>query len=50
MGWMAGVHLLVGVMKEFFTLPPCPNWFWGPPSLFSGGYWGSFPGGKMARV
>jgi hypothetical protein len=33
---------------EFFTSPPCPDLLWGPSSLLSDGYQGSFPGGKAA--
>jgi hypothetical protein len=33
-------------VKGLFLYPLCPDRLWGPPSLLSNGYWGSFPGGK----
>jgi hypothetical protein len=33
--------------QEIFS---SPDRFWGPPSLLSSVYWGSFPGGKLARA
>jgi len=30
---------------EFFSLIPCPDRLWGPPSLLSNGYWMLFPWG-----
>jgi hypothetical protein len=30
---------------EFLSSPPCPERFWGPPSLLSNGYQGLFPWG-----
>jgi hypothetical protein len=31
---------------EFFSSPPCPERFWGPPNLPSNGYQGFFPWGQ----
>jgi len=33
-----------------FSSPPHPDRLWGPPSLLSNGYQGSFPGGKAAEA
>jgi hypothetical protein len=33
---------------EFFSSPPRPDRFCGPPSLLSNGKRGNFPGGKTA--
>jgi len=33
---------------EFFSSPPHPDRFWGPPSLLSNGYQGLFPWGREA--
>jgi hypothetical protein len=35
-GW--GVRVRVPVGARFFS-PHRPDWFWGPPSLLSNGYW-----------
>jgi len=35
---------------EFFFSTPCPDRLWGPPSVISNVYQGSFPGGKAAEV
>jgi hypothetical protein len=32
-----------GTGKGFFLYPLCPDQLWGPPSLLSNGYWGTFP-------
>jgi hypothetical protein len=39
-----GVRVALGV--RIFSSPCPPDRFWGPPSLLSNGYLGSFPGGK----
>jgi hypothetical protein len=38
-GWIPG-------MDRCFSTPHCPDWVWGPPSLPSNEYRGSFLGGK----
>jgi hypothetical protein len=35
--------------RGFFLYPLYPDRLWGPPSLLSNGYWGSFPGVKRGR-
>jgi hypothetical protein len=38
-GWTTGVQFSVGAMMEiFFSLPPRPDLFWGPPCLLSNVY------------
>jgi hypothetical protein len=37
------IHASPGRGWEFFSSPPRPNWFWGPPNLLSNGYQGFFP-------
>jgi hypothetical protein len=39
-----GVRVLVG--STIFISLYRPDQLWGPPSLSSNGYWGSFPGDK----
>jgi hypothetical protein len=37
-------EILLGILGrgwEFFSSPPCPEWFWGPPSLLSNGLLGA---------
>jgi len=49
MGWAVGLQFPTGsVMGFFFSSPPQPHRFWGPPSLLSSGYRGGapFPRGK----
>jgi hypothetical protein len=36
----------VAEAKRIFLYPLCPDCLWGPPSLLSNGYQGSFSGGK----
>jgi hypothetical protein len=38
MSWMIGVSS-PGSSWEFLSLPPCPDWLWGPPSLLSRKKW-----------
>jgi hypothetical protein len=35
--------------RKFFSLPKCPDWLWGPPSLPFKGYWSSLLGVKRPR-
>jgi hypothetical protein len=41
-----GVRVQDPVGARFFSSICHPDWFWGPPSLLSNGYWGCFPGIK----
>jgi hypothetical protein len=47
-----GLHeqnLLTSRGWEFFSLTPCPDWLWGPPSFLSNGCWGDlFMGVKQS--
>jgi hypothetical protein len=43
-----GVGVLVPIGSSIFSSPRRSDRFWGPPSLLSNGYRGSFPGGKAA--
>jgi hypothetical protein len=36
----------VPVRARIFSSPRRPDWFWGPPSLLSNGYWKFSPGIK----
>jgi hypothetical protein len=47
-GWMIG-YSNSGRSWEFFSLPPCSDWFWGLSSLLSNGYQGHFPWGQRGR-
>lgn len=39
--WTINVAFSFSILSS----PRCPDWFWGPPSLLSNGYWGLFPWG-----
>jgi hypothetical protein len=41
-----GVGVRVPVGSRIFSSPRRPDRLWGPPSILSNGYRGSFPGGK----
>jgi hypothetical protein len=43
-----GVGVRVPVGSRIFSPPRCPDWLWGPPNLLLNGYWGLFPGSKLA--
>jgi hypothetical protein len=43
-----GTGVRVPVGSRIFSSPRHPDRLWGPPSLLSNGYGGSFPGGKAA--
>jgi hypothetical protein len=45
-GWRLGVQVLAE-SRNFFSLH-CPNRLWDPHSLLLNGYWGLFPGRKVA--
>jgi hypothetical protein len=44
-----GPDSILGTARFFFP-PQCPDRLWGPASLLSNRYRGSFPGGKAANV
>jgi len=39
---------IAGSVRKFLSLPPRPDWLWGPISLLSNGYLGFFPLSKAA--
>jgi hypothetical protein len=45
-----GFGVRVAVVPKIFSSPRRSDRLWGPPNLLSDGYWGSFLGGKAARV
>jgi len=51
LGWgLDNQGLIPDISNEriFLSLLPYPDWFWGPQSLLTKGYWGFFPWGKSS--
>jgi hypothetical protein len=44
--WKSELGSITGRNGDYFSSPPRLDRLWGPLSLLSSGYWGSFPGGE----
>jgi len=49
MSWKSGIQFSAAGVR-FFFFPKCPCQLWDLSSLIFYGYWGFFPGGKVAGV